>query len=86
MTKAQGQNKTSYQPEYQTPFQKIPQACKTTGLSKYYLRKGCKSGEIPHITSGGVYYINVPELLKQSSLRTSSGESNAIMQAYGSKE
>lgn len=64
MTKAQGQNKENYQTEYQTPFQKIPQACKTTGLSKYYLRKGCKSGEIPHITSGGVYYINVPKLLE----------------------
>ena len=64
MTKAQGQNKENYQTEYQTPFQKIPQACKTTGLSKYYLRKGCKSGEIPHITSGGVYYINVTKLLE----------------------
>ncbi len=47
------------------PFQKIPDACKTTGLSQYYLRKGCKDGTIPHIKSGDVYYINVPELLKK---------------------
>ena len=48
-----------------TPFQKIQEACKTTGLSQYYLRKGCKDGTIPHIKSGPTYYINVPELLKK---------------------
>ena len=48
-----------------TPFQKIPDACRTTGLSQYYLRKGCKDGSIPHIKSGPTYYINVPELLVQ---------------------
>ena len=47
------------------PFQKIKEACKTTGLSGYYLRNGCKDGSIPHIKSGGVYYINVPALLEQ---------------------
>jgi hypothetical protein len=48
-----------------TPFQKIPEACKTTGLSQYYLRKGCKDGSIPHVKSGPTYYINVPELLEK---------------------
>ena len=24
------------------PFQKIPEACRTTGLSQYFLRKGCQ--------------------------------------------
>lgn len=47
------------------PFQKIPEACRTTGLSQYFLRKGCKDGSIPHIKSGPTYYINVPELLVQ---------------------
>lgn len=51
--------------EIKTPFQKIPEACKTTGLSQYYLRKGCKDGSIPHIKSGPTYYINVPELLEK---------------------
>lgn len=51
--------------EIKTPFQKIPEACKTTGLSQYYLRKGCKDGSIPHIRSGPTYYINVPELLEK---------------------
>lgn len=46
------------------PFQKITEACKTTGLSQYFLRQGCKNGTIPHIKSGGVYYINIPALEK----------------------
>lgn len=46
------------------PFQKIAEACKTTGLSQYYLRQGCKDGTIPHVKSGGVYYINVPVLME----------------------
>lgn len=49
--------------ECNTPFQKLQQACRTTGLSVYYLRNGCKNGTVPHIKSGGVYYINVPALL-----------------------
>ena len=51
--------------EIKTPFQKIPEACKTTGLSQYYLRKGCTAGPFPHIKSGPTYYINVPELLRK---------------------
>ena len=47
------------------PFQKIAEACRTTGLSQYFLRQGCKDGTIPHIRSGSTYYINVPELLGQ---------------------
>ena len=46
------------------PFQKIAEACKTTGLSQYFLRRGCKDGTIPHVKSGGVYYINVPALIE----------------------
>lgn len=57
-----GESKTK---EITPPFQKIPQACKTTGLSMYYLRKGCKDGTIPHIKSGTVYLINVPALIRK---------------------
>lgn len=48
-----------------TPFQKIPEACKTTGLSQYFLRNGCKNGTVPHIKSGEVYYVDVPALLEK---------------------
>ena len=47
------------------PFQKITEACKNTGLSQYYLRQGCKNGTVPHIKSGGVYYVNVPALMEE---------------------
>ncbi len=56
-----------------TPFQKIPDACRTTGLSQYYLRNGCKDGTVPHVKSGQTYYINVPELLRK--LGVEEGES-----------
>ena len=46
------------------PFQKIAEACKTTGLSQYFLRQGCENGTIPHVKSGGVYDINVPVLIE----------------------
>lgn len=48
-----------------TPFQKIPEACKTTGLSQFFLRQGCKNGTVPHIKSGTTYMINIPALLRQ---------------------
>lgn len=51
--------------EINPPFQKIPEACKTTGISMYRLRKMCKDGTAPHIKSGSVYLVNVPALLKQ---------------------
>lgn len=51
--------------EINPPFQKIKQASKTIGTSQYWLRNGCKDGSIPCIKSGGVYYINVPALLRQ---------------------
>lgn len=51
--------------EFQTPYMKIPDACRATGLSQFFLRKGCKDGTIPHVKSGKVYFINVPKLLEQ---------------------
>ena len=47
------------------PYQKIKDACKTTGLSQYFLRSGCKAGTIPCVRSGQTYYVNVPALLTQ---------------------
>ena len=47
------------------PFQTIPQASRTTGLSRYFLRKGCQNGTVPHVKSGNTCYINIPALLRQ---------------------
>lgn len=51
--------------EISPPFQKIQEACKTTGLSMYFLRRGCRDGSVPCVKSGTVYLVNVPKLLKQ---------------------
>jgi hypothetical protein len=52
-------------PIIKIPFQKIADAAKSTGLSQYFLRKGCRDGSIPCIKSGTTFYVNVPALLAQ---------------------
>lgn len=47
------------------PFQKIKQAVRSTGLSEYFLRRGCRDGSIPCVKSGGTFYVNVPALLEK---------------------
>lgn len=61
--------------ERAVPFQKIAQASRTTGLSQYYLRRGCRDGSIPHTKSGQTFFVNVPALLRQ--LGADSGEAVA---------
>lgn len=56
------------------PFQKIADACRSTGLSQHYLRQGCKSGTVPHVKSGSTYYVNVPALLRSLGVDTAKGE------------
>lgn len=51
--------------EQATPFLKIRDASAATGLSQYFLRRGCRDGRIPHILSGTVYFVNVPALLRK---------------------
>lgn len=51
----------------EVPFMKIKDACKATGLSQYFLRKGCIDGTIPCVKSGKVYMVNVPALLRKLS-------------------
>lgn len=47
------------------PFLSIEQACQVTGLSQFFLRNGCRSGEVPCVKSGRVYMVNVPALLRK---------------------
>ena len=46
--------------ETNAPFLKIGAASKATGLSQYFLRRGCRDGSVPH-----VYLVNVPALLRK---------------------
>lgn len=45
-------------------FQTISDASRSTGLSQYFLRRGCKDGSVPNIRSGNKYLINVPLLIE----------------------
>lgn len=47
------------------PFQKIEDAVRTTGLSSFFLRKGCRDGSIPYVRSGRTIYVNVLAFLQQ---------------------
>ena len=47
------------------PFQRIPAACRITGLSQRFLRDGCKDGTVPHVMVGNTYMINIPALLRK---------------------
>ena len=47
------------------PFQKIAEASRTTGLSQYYLRRGCRDGSVPCTKSGQTFFVNVPARLRQ---------------------
>ncbi|MCD8052154.1 MAG: hypothetical protein LUE89_10845 [Clostridiales bacterium] len=47
------------------PFASIVEASKATGLSQYYLRRGCKSGEVPCVKSGDKYLVNLPALYRK---------------------
>lgn len=58
-------NQTATNNDRRTPFQRISEASKTTGLSQYYLRAGCKAGTVPHVKSGKTYMVNVPALLRK---------------------
>lgn len=57
--------KFEYTPSVNPPFQRIEDAVRTTGLSAYFLRRGCRDGSIPCVRSGRTNFINVPGLLQQ---------------------
>lgn len=55
-----GRCKNEYNPAAR--YQSIEHACRTTGLSQYYLRNGVKAGTVPHVRCGRVYMVDVPRL------------------------
>ena len=44
------------------PFQTIPAAAQTIGLSEHELQNGCKDGTIPHVWSQGKCFVDIPAL------------------------
>lgn len=62
--------KFEYTPSVNPPFQRIEDAVRTTGLSAYFLRRGCRDGSVPCVRSGRTIYIDVPQLLAKLSRQT----------------
>ena len=56
------------------PFQKIEDVVRTTGLSAWFLRRGCREGSIPCVRSGRTIYVNVPALLRQFAVEVEANE------------
>lgn len=60
------------------PFQSIADASRTTGISQFALRRGCKDGTLPHIRTGKTYLLNMRLLMQrldeQSEMAVASGE------------
>ena len=46
-------------------FQSPRGAAEITGLSRYFILKGCQDGTVPHIKVGTDYRINMPLFLAQ---------------------
>lgn len=61
------------------PFLGIEDTCQVTGLSQYYLRNGCRSGEIPCVKSGRVYMINLPALLQKLNVVSTGSEASDLV-------
>ncbi len=55
-------------------FMSLVDACKETGLSVIYLRKGCRDGSVPHIMAGRKYLVNVVALREMLDAQSRSGK------------
>lgn len=56
------------------PFQKIEDVVQTTGLSAWFLRRGCRDGSIPCVRSGRTIYVNVAAFLRQFAVEVEANE------------
>lgn len=45
-------------------FCTVKETCDRTGLSQFYIRRGCAAGTIPHVKSGSKILVNVPLLIE----------------------
>lgn len=65
------------------PFASIDDAARITGLSRFYIRRGVRAGEIQHIMVGKKYYINLPALFERLGLHWSSVMSETTPATHG---
>ena len=67
------------------PFQKIEDAVRSTGLSSYFLRRGCRDGSIPCVRSGRTIYVNVAQLLQQFGVTSTVAEDGEVVKCRTQK-
>lgn len=67
------------------PFQKIEDAVRTTGLSAWFLRRGCRDGSIPCVRSGRTIYVNVAQLLQQFGVTSTVAEDGEVVKCRTQK-
>lgn len=72
-------------PSVNPPFQKIEDAVRTTGLSSFFLQKGCRDGSIPCVRSGRTIYVNVPQLLRQFGATSTIAENGEVVKCQTQK-
>ena len=53
------------EPNINPVFQSIKDAADSVGLSKYFLRKLLKAGELPHVKSGNKIMVDTERLIEQ---------------------
>lgn len=46
------------------PLQTIDNAARLTGMSRCFIRKGCRDGSIPCVMSGNRYMVHLPRFLE----------------------
>jgi hypothetical protein len=51
--------------QLEKPYVTIEVAGNVTGLSRHYIRNGCRAGTIPHIRAGAKYLVYLPGLLER---------------------
>ena len=52
-----------------TPFCGIPEAARRSGLSEFFIRRGCRDGSIPCIRTGEKYMVDFNGMVEAMSRR-----------------
>lgn len=61
--------KTTTKAQEPTPFCGIPEAARRSGLSEFFIRRGCREGWVPCIKTGEKYMIDFSGLVEAMSRR-----------------
>lgn len=66
--------KTQAQHEADPPFLKIREAARRSGMSEFFIRRGCRDGTIPCIRSGAVYLVDIQGMIDRLQKQARNGK------------